>query len=74
MVWVAISPSDCLELQFLCTPMKSTEYITVFSCSLLPFLRKNNDKKYVFQRDNVRNHGSRQSVEWLRSQSIKVLL
>ena len=62
MVWGAISSSSCLELQFPSTPMNSAEYISVLSCSLLPFLRENNEKQYVFQQNNVRFHGSRQSV------------
>ena len=49
MVWGAISSSGCLELQYPFTPMYSTEYITVLSFSLLVFLRKNNEKQYVFQ-------------------------
>ena len=31
-------------------------------------------KEYIFQPDNVKIHGNRQSVEWFRNQSIEVLL
>ena len=43
-----------VELQFPSTPMNSTECITVLNCSLVSFLRENNEKQYVFQQDNVR--------------------
>ena len=55
-------------------PVNSTEYITVLSCSLLCFLRENNEKSYVFQQDNVRVHSSRHSAGWFRSQSIEDFL
>ena len=47
-VWDANSSSGCLELQFPSKPMNTTEYIIVLSCSLLPFLRENSEKKYMF--------------------------
>ena len=47
MVW------GCLELQFLSTRMNSVDYITVLSCSLLPFLRENNDKNMSSNRTMI---------------------
>ena len=74
MVSGTTSSSGYLELQFPFTPMNSTEYITVLSCSLVLFLRENNEKIYIFQQNNVRIYGNSQSVEWFRNQSIEVLL
>ena len=48
MVYGATSLSGYLELLFPSTPMYSTEYITVLSCSLLLFLRENNEKNIFY--------------------------
>ena len=44
-VWETMPSSGCLEIQFRSTRMSSTEYITILSYSLLPFLKGNNEKK-----------------------------
>lgn len=73
MVWGAFSALGCLELQFTTTRMNSQEYIDVLQKSLVPFLKRNRQKKIVFQQDNARIHVSRETMDWFSSNKINVM-
>ena len=73
MVWRAFTSSGTLELQFTSLKMKSSDYITVLQCSLLPFLQDNREIPYIFQQDNARIHVSRETRSFLTSCSVETM-
>lgn len=48
MVWGAFCLEGTLEIQFVSTKMKSTDYINVLQCSLVPFLEQQQLKQWTF--------------------------
>lgn len=53
--------------------MKSSDYVKVLECSLLPFLRQNNEVQWTFQQDNATIHVSRETKNWFTSQNISLM-
>lgn len=70
MLWGAFSAAGCLEVQFVSSRMKSSDYIKVLECSLLPFLQQNNGVEWVFQQDNAAIHVSRETKSWFNNKNI----
>lgn len=73
MVWGAFSSVGQLEIQFASTRMNSTDYTNVLRSSLLPYLRDNADRKWIFQQDNAPIHKSNFTKNWLSQKGIEAL-
>ena len=53
--------------------MKSSDYIAVLQCSLLPFLEQNREIPYIFQQDNARIHVSKETKSFLSRCSVEIM-
>ena len=73
MVCGAFTASGSLEIQFTSTKMKSSDYISVLQCSLLPFLEQNTEIPYIFQQDNARIHVSKERKSFLSRCSVEIM-
>ena len=73
MVWGAFTASGTLEIQFTSTKMKSSDYIAVLQCSLLPFLEQNREIPYIFQQDNARIHFSKETKSFLSRCLVEIM-
>ena len=73
MVWTAFTASGILEIQFTSTKMKSSDYIAVLQCSLLPFLEQNSEIPYILQQDNARIHVSKETKSFLPRCSVEIM-
>ena len=73
MVWAAISHVGKLKLMFGDNRMDAEKYTVVLRGSLVPFLRENRQKRFVFMHDNASVHTATETEEWLNKQDIDTL-
>uniref|UniRef100_A0A8R1ICI9 Tc1-like transposase DDE domain-containing protein n=1 Tax=Caenorhabditis japonica TaxID=281687 RepID=A0A8R1ICI9_CAEJA len=73
MVWGAFSVAGLLDLAFVSTRMNSSEYQDVLQGHLLPFRRRFNRRRFVFQQDNAAIHVSNSTLDWFKSKKVDVL-
>ena len=52
-VWDALSSLEKFDIQFMSNGMNNSENTTVLQDSLIPFLRRFQRKKLIFQQDNA---------------------
>ena len=73
MVWTAFTEAGKLEISFVRTDMNSEAYQQLLNDELLPFIRKNKNRKFIFQQDNARIHVSRSTKCWFQDNGIDTL-
>ena len=73
MVWGAFSYHGKLTLGFPSTRMDSSEYQIILEANLLPYLRKFQRRKFIFQQDNASVHVSQSTRQWFQRRQITLL-
>ena len=73
MVWGALCNDAMLDLAFPNTRMNSGEYIGIVNEKLMPFLKAQGEKTFIYQQDNASVHKSPQTMERLKSNNIEVI-
>lgn len=73
MTWAAFCAKGCMEIQFVPSRMKSSDYIQVLENALVPFLNEQDSNQWIFQQDNARIHVSRETKAWFALKGIEVM-
>ncbi|CAI2346720.1 unnamed protein product [Caenorhabditis sp. 36 PRJEB53466] len=73
MCWGAFSSDGFLEIFFVDGRLDSARYQDLLRTQLLPFKRRFNRRRFVFQQDNAPCHASRSTMDWLQSKNIDTL-
>ena len=73
MVWAAISHVGKLKLMFGDNRMDAEKYTVVLRRSLVPFLRENRQRRFIFMQDNASVHKATETEEWMNNQDIDTL-
>jgi len=73
MIWGAISYEKKIPLWIVKGTMKSENYQECLTDQLVPFLRRQRDKNYIFQQENAPCHTSRSTREFFEQKNIDVM-